>query len=44
MTVDLQVTTDGSSIENAAQQICEFSLLNEAVTFNELSDKEYTDI
>ena len=44
MTMDLQVTTDGCSIENAVQQICEFSLLNEALIFNELSDKEYTEI
>lgn len=44
MTMDLQVTTDGCSIENAVRQICEFSLLNEAIIFNELSDKEYTEV
>lgn len=44
MTMDLQVTTDGCSIENAVQQICEFSLLNEAIIFNELPDKEYAEV
>lgn len=42
--MDLQVITDGHSIENAVQQICEFSLLSEAIVFNELCDKEYTEV
>lgn len=41
MTMDVQVITDGRSIENAVQQICQFCLLSEAIIFNKLCDKEY---